>query len=173
MAAHMSSQVTTAFHLIANADWSAVVLDITVLYFFDPANLPMETAVLHSVKVILTGPLRPERASAMPSFCFCSSFTFVTYSNRHKTLQTLGNLNLYRHHWCHYPLVMSTWSSAASQTRCMGVETHDSGFRSDGGTRLCICACTTTCVYMMILIARRRVAGAYMCCTLTAVPNRK
>lgn len=31
---------------------------------------------------MLTGCLRPERASAMPSFCFCASLTLVTCAGR-------------------------------------------------------------------------------------------
>ena len=53
---------------------------------------------------ILTGCLRPERASAMPSFCFCDSLILVTCTGRgdalhwaygSKTMQTSGQCVLH------------------------------------------------------------------------------
>ena len=56
-----------------------------------------------------TGERRPERASAMPSLCFCASFTLVTCRTASpKRLMPLTQL-LHRLRWCAWHTQALSW----------------------------------------------------------------
>jgi hypothetical protein len=77
-----------------------IVADLLQLIYVIPVHKPTGYSVccqqsmqLKASSIIsslhLTGPLRPPLASAMPSFCFCCSFTRVTCRHVHTQLLSL------------------------------------------------------------------------------------